>query len=210
MATQATLDKAAALKTQVNTANARLATLKSVATPTTAQQQEIRKLNNQVSQAQYQFRTDKDLLALAGENMTPADKLFLTGLAAGAAGGPGASTAATALVTVAAATGGAAAIAGVITSQPASTNTPAEELPEVLVTAKPIVATKPLPNELHQYPSYTYGISLHLLSPQQYNEEIVDGKGYIPQRVLIASAGRYNTDTFPVVNFSMRTFILKT
>lgn len=51
--------------------------------------------------------------------------------------------------------------------------------------------TQPLTNILHQYPSYTYGLSLHLLSATEYNN-LVGGITYIPNRVLIASAGRYN------------------
>lgn len=50
---------------------------------------------------------------------------------------------------------------------------------------------QPLTNTLHQYPSYTYGLSLHLLSAVEYNN-IINGATYIPNRVLIASAGRYN------------------
>ena len=58
----------------------------------------------------------------------------------------------------------------------------------------------PLPNELHQYPSYTYGISLHLLSKDQYNDVVKTAK-YTPERVLIASAGRYDAVTFPRSEF---------
>lgn len=49
----------------------------------------------------------------------------------------------------------------------------------------------PLMNLLHQYPSYIYGLSLHLLTPTEYNV-ISAGGTYVPNRVLIASAGRYN------------------
>jgi hypothetical protein len=49
----------------------------------------------------------------------------------------------------------------------------------------------PLTNTLHDYPSYTYGLSLHLLTADEYNR-IVGGQTYTPNRVLIASAGRYN------------------
>ncbi len=58
----------------------------------------------------------------------------------------------------------------------------------------------PLPNVLHQYPSYTYNISLHLLSADEYNNIVKDQK-YIPNRVLIASAGRYDKNTFPRSEF---------
>lgn len=62
--------------------------------------------------------------------------------------------------------------------------------PSVEVTERaPLVN---LPNELHQYPSYTYGISLHMLTPNEYNEVVGGTKAYVPKRVLIASANRYN------------------
>lgn len=47
------------------------------------------------------------------------------------------------------------------------------------------------PNPLHEYPSYTYSLSLHLLSVDDYNG-IVDGNEYTPTNVLISSAGRWN------------------
>jgi hypothetical protein len=54
-----------------------------------------------------------------------------------------------------------------------------------------IDVSKPLMNILHQYPSYIYGLSLHLLNPTEYNN-IIAGNQYFPNRVLVASAGRYN------------------
>lgn len=48
-----------------------------------------------------------------------------------------------------------------------------------------------LENILHQFPSYTYGISLHALSADDYNS-MVKNQNYLPGNVLIASAGRYN------------------
>ena len=53
-----------------------------------------------------------------------------------------------------------------------------------------------VPNVLHQYASYTYGLSLHLLSADEYNK-IVEKGDYKPNRVLIASAGRYNNTPGP-------------
>ena len=55
---------------------------------------------------------------------------------------------------------------------------------------------KPLINLLHNFPSYTYGISLHLLTPKQYNDMVKDQKTYTAEHVLVASAGRYNTNNF--------------
>ena len=47
-------------------------------------------------------------------------------------------------------------------------------IPEVGVTAKRIypedaVKLTPIPNVLHQYASYTYGLSLHLLTADEFN-----------------------------------------
>lgn len=53
--------------------------------------------------------------------------------------------------------------------------------------------TKPLENILHNYPSYTYSLSLHLLNPDEYNN-IVAGIVYTPKRVLVAGAGKYNQE----------------
>lgn len=82
------------------------------------------------------------------------------------------------------------------------TEPPAEaviELPEVKVTASKIqeekLITKPIPNRLHKYPHYTYGISLHLLSHDEYNSVVINQK-YKPTNVLVASAGRYG-ETMP-------------
>ena len=63
-------------------------------------------------------------------------------------------------------------------------------IPTVETVAKaPLVN---LPNELHRYPSYTYGISLHMLTPNEYNSVVGGTQAYVPKRVLIASANRYN------------------
>ena len=57
--------------------------------------------------------------------------------------------------------------------------------------------SKVIPNVLHDYPSYTYGLSLHLLTAVEYNKIVEKGE-YVPNRVLIASAGRYDgTPTTP-------------
>jgi len=71
--------------------------------------------------------------------------------------------------------------------------------PEVGVTAKRIYPEEfvnPISNVLHQYASYTYGLSLHLLTADEYNK-IVDKGEYTPTKVLIASAGRYNNTPGP-------------
>ena len=56
--------------------------------------------------------------------------------------------------------------------------------------------SKVLPNTLLQYASYTYGLSLHLLSAKEYNLVVEKGE-FVPNRVLIASAGRYNNTPGP-------------
>ena len=53
-----------------------------------------------------------------------------------------------------------------------------------------------LPNPLSDYESYTYGLSLHLLSQTQYNNLTQNpNTSYIPQNVLVASAGK-NSNNF--------------
>ena len=49
----------------------------------------------------------------------------------------------------------------------------------------------PLPNPLHQYASYTYGLSLSLMTIKEFNEVVVN-QTYTSKRVIIASAGRHN------------------
>ena len=49
-----------------------------------------------------------------------------------------------------------------------------------------------LPNPLNDYESYTYSLSLHLLSTQQYNNLVSSPEqAYVPSNVLVASAGKY-------------------
>lgn len=83
---------------------------------------------------------------------------------------------------------------------PESTGSPITlTTPDVEVTAKRIYPeefVKPIPNVLHRYASYTYGLSLHLLTAEEFNK-IVDKGEYTPTKVLIASAGRYNNTPGP-------------
>lgn len=56
----------------------------------------------------------------------------------------------------------------------------------------------PSTNILHDYPSYTYNLSLHALSPDEYNQLILNNNAnkefaYVPQHVLVAGAGRRET-----------------
>lgn len=50
-------------------------------------------------------------------------------------------------------------------------------------------------NPLHSYASYTYGLSLHLLTPDDYNTVVEKPGEYVAKHVLVASAGRWNDRT---------------
>jgi hypothetical protein len=67
-----------------------------------------------------------------------------------------------------------------------------------------ITTAQPLPNRLKEYPSYIYGLSLHLLTDEQYNK-VVETQTYNPANVLIASAGRYSS-SFPRNEFFSEDF----
>ena len=71
-------------------------------------------------------------------------------------------------------------------------------------TSGTTISTKPLPNRLKEYPSYIYGLSLHILSDEQYNT-VVEQQTYTPANVLIASAGRYSS-SFPRNEFFSEDF----
>lgn len=74
----------------------------------------------------------------------------------------------------------------------------------VTTTQSATVKTTPLPNRLKEYPSYIYGLSLHILSDKQYNT-VVEQQTYTPANVLIASAGRYSS-SFPRNEFFSEDF----
>lgn len=79
---------------------------------------------------------------------------------------------------------------------PALADQQQEKVPEDSKATQIYVAkAPPIPNRLHEYPSYIYAISLHLMTNEQYNDCVLTQK-YTPKNVLIASAGRYS-DTFP-------------
>jgi hypothetical protein len=61
---------------------------------------------------------------------------------------------------------------------------------------KQTINVRPMPNPLHAYASYTYGLSLAMLTIDEYNE-VVKTQNYISKRVLIASAGRHNPTKDP-------------
>ena len=96
-------------------------------------------------------------------------------------------------------------------SGPAAPNTqvPADvaglELDRIVAFEERLGILAPIPNRLHQYPTYIYGLSLHMLSDEEYND-MVNTQTYTPKRVLIASAGRYSPDNFPRSEFFDRDF----
>lgn len=68
------------------------------------------------------------------------------------------------------------------------------------------------PNILHDYSSYTYNISLHTVSIEQYNEFSVKPKTtYVPEEgsVLIATAGRWDNTTRRNKNFANADFFFE-
>ena len=54
-------------------------------------------------------------------------------------------------------------------------------------------AFNPIPNVLDYYASYTYNISLHALTKDQFNQ-LTEGEEYYPENVLIAGAGRRSSE----------------
>lgn len=73
------------------------------------------------------------------------------------------------------------------------TQTPVRVMNTMIVTAP---KQYPVKNPLLDYDSYTYSLSLHGCSVEDYNNLVGNPDGYVPKQVLIAGAGRYG-DTFP-------------
>jgi hypothetical protein len=91
-----------------------------------------------------------------------------------------------------------------------------EKTDEVVVSAKRPVKYQPTENVLHSYASYTYGISLHLLSAADYKTMVSNPKaaGTAISKTLISSAMRYQhsrdpafKDDFFFDNLKMKTVI---
>lgn len=61
---------------------------------------------------------------------------------------------------------------------------------------------RPVDNPLHSYASYTYNLSLHMLTINDYNQIVNNNflnnqpSPYVPKNVIISSAGRYNDTDF--------------
>ena len=54
----------------------------------------------------------------------------------------------------------------------------------------------PRPNPLDDYLSYTYGITLHVLTKDDYNKMVASPFNFTPTKTLISSAGRYGSTDF--------------
>ena len=60
--------------------------------------------------------------------------------------------------------------------------------------ASPAIVFKPTDNPLHAYTSYTYGLSLHMLTPADYKRLLESpGTKFKPNNTLISSANRYSS-----------------
>ena len=100
------------------------------------------------------------------------------------------------------------------TAQPQSEATAADKSsssPQMYMVAN----LPPIPNRLHNYASYIYSLSLHMMTNEEY-DNIVITQRYTPKNVIIASAGRHGadfqrnknwTEDFYFENFSMKTII---
>lgn len=73
----------------------------------------------------------------------------------------------------------------------------------------PVLDTVKLRNKLGSYPSYTYNVSLHLLTPSEYNAMKANPRSYVPKNVLIAGAGRHNANTFVRNKFFLEDFYIE-
>ena len=90
-----------------------------------------------------------------------------------------------------------AELEGLIAANPAfsptiinpSTNQPAYRV-EVSGTG---TIQQPLINPLHDYDSYTYNLSLHAITVEQFNNLADNPDGYQPLNVLVAGAGKYSS-----------------
>ena len=66
------------------------------------------------------------------------------------------------------------------------------ESPTGVTNIAGVTQQQPIANPLHEYESYAYCLSLHMLDPNDYNALIgQDNPVYTPKNVLVSSAGRY-------------------
>ena len=104
-----------------------------------------------------------------------------------------------------------------ISSSDAGTSDTAGTLSVVEVTGKRPIKQLPLDNPLHEYDSYTYCLSLHLMNIGDFNDMVNNPNSpYIPRNVLVSSAGKYSTsfqrspaftEDFYFENFKMTSII---
>ena len=80
-----------------------------------------------------------------------------------------------------------------LATEPLALRTPVVETTAELLPQEVYVE---YPNILHNYPSYTYGLSLHLLTADDWNDLSTTGN-YQPKNVLIASAGKFDQTLGP-------------
>ena len=102
-----------------------------------------------------------------------------------------------------------------LTTKLAATNPPAKVQPKAEPAAEPtktdtapttvLVEGPPIENRLKEYASYIYGLSLHLMTTDQYNK-VVETQTYTTANVLVASAGRYSSTDFPRNEFFSEDF----
>lgn len=94
--------------------------------------------------------------------------------------------------------------------------TPTDTTPTVVVTADRATTQNTLTNPLHEYDSYTYCLSLHLMNIFDFNQIVDDPQHrYVPRNVLVSSAGRFQgyarspafTEDFYFDNLRMTTII---
>lgn len=205
MASQSTLDKHFALQKKLKAEQQLLLDLQDVPNPTSADQRQIRVLKNSIDNIKYQYRTDKDLVGLANENMSPNDKLFLLGAAASTLPGPAGAGIINTALSVKQTQNLKNTTSPVNEVIPMPLNSMLAEDQSMVTSLKPTGQPKKIKpvrtNPLHSYPSYTYGLSLHLMTQDGYNNMVNNGE-YTPSNVLIASAGKYTTDKSLSNNFA--------
>ena len=93
-----------------------------------------------------------------------------------------------------------AEFAGLFTAGPAFAPTPVdpvtgeEKAPYRVEVTGYALPQQPLINPLHDYDSYTYNLSLHAITVEQFNNLNDNPSGYRPLNVLIAGAGKYSPE----------------
>lgn len=84
---------------------------------------------------------------------------------------------------------------GLIAANPAFAPVQKEKEPYTVEVRGYTKPQQPLLNPLHDYDSYTYNLSLHAITVEQFNNLVDSPNGYRPLNVLVAGAGKYS-DSF--------------